>query len=118
MVKKQQREDLTVMLQKDNKKKHDARIKRKMIVNMHKQNVDYKFLQMSSHRQSDRPRTPDPDEEWKKREWGQAMATWRRELRQWRGDAGSEEERIEDTNTDGDSHVKQGALRGEVSKQL
>ena len=106
------------MLQEDYKKKHDARIKRKMIVNVHKHNVDYKFLQMSRHRKTDRPRTPDPDEEWKKRKWEQAMANWRRELRQWRGDAGSEEERIEDTNTDGDSHVKQGALRGEVSKQL
>ena len=106
------------MLQEANKKKHDARKKRKMIVNVHKQNVDYKFLQMSRHRKTDQPRTPDPDEEWKKRKWEQAMANWRRELRQWRGDAGSEEERIEDTNTHGDSHMKQGALRGEVSKQL
>ena len=93
------------MLQEDNKKKHDARMKRKMIVNVHKQNVDYKFLQMSRHRKTDRPRTPDPDEEWKKRKWEQAMANWRRELRQWRGDGGSEEERIEDTNTEEDSHV-------------
>ena len=85
------------MLQKENKKKHDARIKRKMIVNMHKQNVDYKFLQMSRHRKTDRPRTPDPDEEWKKRKWDQEMAHWRRDLRQGRGDAGSEEEMTENT---------------------
>ena len=63
------------MLQEDNKKKHDARIKRKMIVNVHKQNVDYQFFQMSRHRKTDRPRTPDPGEEWKKRQWGTSDGT-------------------------------------------
>ncbi len=59
--------------------------------------VDYNFLQMRRHRETERPRTPDPDEEWKKRMWDHEMTHWRRELRQWRGDAGSEEEMTENT---------------------
>ena len=91
----QQGGDLTGLLQKDIKEKNDARLKRQLVVDGQKLTVDYEYFQMTKNRKTARPQTPDPDKKWAKRKWEQAMANWRRELRQWRSDARSEEERIE-----------------------
>ena len=94
----ERRGELTRIRQEDEEKKDIARRKRHFIVNVHKQKEDYLYFQMSRGGEAVEPKTPDPDEEWPKRQWEKAMRTWRNQLRQWGRQAGSEEEGVEEAN--------------------
>ena len=69
---------------------------------MQKQTDDYLYFQMSRGGEAAEPMTPDPDEEWIKRQWERAMFQWRSQLRQWGRPSGSEEERVEEVNIEED----------------
>ena len=71
-------------------------------MNVQKQTDDYLHFQMSKGGEAVEPMTPDPDEEWPKRQWEKAMRKWRSQLRQWGRHAVSEEERVEEANTEED----------------
>ena len=45
------------------------------------------YFQMTRGGEAATPKTPDPDEEWSKREWEKAMAKWRNQLKQWERNA-------------------------------
>ena len=94
--------ELTRIQQEDEEKKEIARRKRHFIVNVQKMTEDYLYFQMTRGGEAATPNTPDPDEEWSKRKWEKAMAEWRNQLRQWGRNAGSEEERVEEANTEDD----------------
>ena len=77
------RGDITRIQQEDETKKEIARRKRHFIVNVRKLKEDYLIFQMTRGGEAAQPKTPDPDEQWSKRQWEKAMANWRSELRQW-----------------------------------
>ena len=74
---------ITRIQQKDEAKKEIARRKRHFIVNQRKLKEDYLIFQMTRGGEAAQPKTPDPDEQWSKRQWEKAMANWRSELRRW-----------------------------------
>ena len=74
---------ITRIQQKDEAKKEIARRKRYFIVNQQKLKADYLIFQMTRGGEAAQPKTPNPDEQWSKRQWEKAMANWRKELRHW-----------------------------------
>ena len=86
----------------DEEKKGISKSKKHFIVHVQKQTDDYLYFQMSRGGEAAEPMTPDPDEEWTKRQWERAMFRWRSQLRQWGRPAGSEEERVEEANVEED----------------
>ncbi len=103
--------ELTRIQQEDAEKKEIARRKRHFIVNVQKGTDDYihthtcTYFQMTRGGEAATPKTPDPDEEWSKREWEKAMAKWRNQLKQWERNARNEEERVEEANTEEDRYI-------------
>ena len=87
---------ITRIQQKDEAKKEIARRKKHFIVNQQKLKVDYLIFQMTRGGEAAQPKTPDPDEQWYKRQWERRWQTggkssgigWKSRMRQRKSIAG------------------------------